>query len=208
MPAADVPLPITDLSIPRDIRAFLREAQKRIDRFQEEHLIPAFVAGDYQRGYLALRALAESDLAPGNLFCEWGSGFGVMTCLAALLDFDAWGIEVEAELVDAARELADDFELPVEFVHGSFLPPGSQALVGDEDEFGWLDTGADAGHDPQGLDPEDFDVIFAYPWPDEEDLTARLFDRYARAGALLLTYHGADNLRLRRKLPRRSSRTR
>jgi hypothetical protein len=27
-----------------------------------------------------------------------------------------------------------------------------------------------------GLDPEDFDVVFAYPWPEEECLTSALFE--------------------------------
>jgi hypothetical protein len=40
-----------------------------------------------------------------------------------------------------------------------------------------------------GLDPEDFDVVFAYPWPDEECLTSALFECYARDGAVLLADH-------------------
>ena len=47
--------------------------------------------------------------------------------------------------------------------------------------------------------PDDFDVIFAYPWPGEEDVIMQLFDRYAAVGALLLTYHGIEELRIRRK---------
>jgi hypothetical protein len=47
------------------------------------------------------------------------------------------------------------------------------------------------------------DVVFAYPWPDEESVTGELFDRYAGAGALLVTYHGGDDFRLRRKAARR-----
>jgi hypothetical protein len=187
--------------VPRDIRRFLREAQRRVARFQRHSRLPAFVASDYDRVYRALRAVAEADLAPGRLFCEWGSGFGVVACLAALLEFDACGIEIEGELVDAARALADDFGLPVEFVHGSFIPPGYDA---DDDAFAWLTTTADAAHDELGLEPDDFDVVFVYPWPDEEGLTADLFARRGQAGSLLLTYHGNDDFRLRRKgKPRR-----
>jgi hypothetical protein len=59
---------------------------------------------------------------------------------------------------------------------------------------------AGGGHEALGLAVEDFDLIFAYPWPDEEGLTAALFERYAREGALLLTYHEVGGLRLRRKI--------
>src|SRR5262249_22110168 len=36
---------------PADVRALLREATKRIRRFQRAHRIPAFVASDYQRAF-------------------------------------------------------------------------------------------------------------------------------------------------------------
>ena len=47
--------------------------------------------------------------------------------------------------------------------------------------------------------PDEFDLVFVYPWPDEEGLVAGLFERHARPGALLLTAHGCGDLRLRRK---------
>src|SRR5687768_6284109 len=81
MPLVDVPLPPVEAAVPRDVQAFLRKAERRLDRFQREFLVPAFVPSDFRTVYLTLRALSESDLAPGNLFCEWGSGFGVITCL-------------------------------------------------------------------------------------------------------------------------------
>src|SRR5262249_38341669 len=161
--------------------------------------VPAFVPSDFPCAYLTLRALSETGLAPGGLFCEWGSGFGVVACLAALLDFDAYGIEIEDELVEAAQELADDFGLPVEFIHGSFLPAGCDVLRSEgrkRPAFAWLTT--DSGHHDFGLEPDDFDVIFAYPWPDEEVLTADLFEQCGRAGAVLVTYHSGD-FRVRRK---------
>jgi hypothetical protein len=136
------------------------------------------VASDYSRVYEILHAVAASRLAPGNLFCEWGSGFGVVACLAAMLGFDACGIEIEAELVHHARRLADDFGLPVHFFHGSFL------------------TSA----------PADFDVVFAYPWPDEERLIARLFERHATTGSVLVSYHGGTCFHVRRKTARRPGR--
>jgi hypothetical protein len=147
--------------------------------------------------------LAAGDVAPGDRFCEWGSGFGVVACLAAMLDFDTYGIEIESDLVDAAQQLADDFGVPVEFICSSFIPAGSEACFDAGNAFAWLTT--DDGGTPEqlGVGPDDFDVIFAYPWPDEEEVIGGLFERHAAQGAVLLTYHGGDDLRLRRKVKRK-----
>src|ERR1700693_1411701 len=116
MPLLDLSLTTTTDTLPGEGRTLLHEANRRIERFCRQAHIPGFVPSDYPTAYGALRAVAADSVAPGNLFCEWGSGFGVVTCLAAMLGFDACGIEIEGELVDAAQELADDFGLPIEFV--------------------------------------------------------------------------------------------
>ena len=206
MPLADVPIAANPIVLPGDVRAFLREAERRIERFQRDHLIPGFVASDFPRAYNVLHALSDAAAAPGRLFCEWGSGFGVVACLAAMLDFDARGIEIDETLVDAARRLAGDFGLPVEFVRGSFIPQDSEECLGPRPEFAWLtvDTGGD---DADGeLGPADADVVFAYPWPDEEQLIEALFERHAGAGTVLVSYHGGEDFRVRRKVRRQRKR--
>jgi hypothetical protein len=200
MALVDVRLRIDEAALPADVQRFLREADRRIERFQRDCHVPGFVPSDFARAYAVLRALAESDAAPGGLFCEWGSGFGVIACLAAMLGFDAHGVEIEGELVDAARQLAEDFDLPVEFVRGSFIPEGSGACLGSDDEFAWLTTCAGRTEDEWGLSPADFDVIFAFPWPDEEQVIPALFDRHAAPGAVLVTYHEGADFRVRRKM--------
>jgi len=185
MTLRDLKVGCTRSVLPADVRALLREATKRIRRFQRAHRIPAFVSSDYQGAYHTLRALTKGDLLAGHQFCEWGSGFGVVACLAAMLDFDACGIEIEGELVDAAQQLADDFGLPVEFIRGSFIPKGGDPYRDTTEEFAW--------------GPDDFDVIFAYPWPDEEQLTENFFELHAAVGAVLVTYHESGDFRLRRK---------
>jgi hypothetical protein len=202
MPLVDLNIPIDATAPPGNVRAFLREARRRIERFQTSARVPvpAFVPSDFESVYAALRALDEAGAAPDDrMFCEWGSGFGVVTCLAALLEFDACGIEVEGELVDAARDLAEDFELPVQFVRGSFVPDGDELVDEDLDGFSWLTTTADGAHQELGLAPDDFAVIFAYPWPDEERVIGELFERHGRAGAVLVTHHSCGAVRLRRK---------
>ncbi len=198
-------LPQPPIALPPEVQNFLREADRRIERFQIDHHIPGFVASDFTRVYAALRALAESNLATGGLFCEWGSGFGVVSCLAAMLDFEAWGIEIEGELVDAARRLAEDFDVPATFIRGSFIPAGSKISF-ESNGFNWLATdGEDLQHE-MDLGPEDFNVIFAYPWPDEENLIERLFEQIAGDGAILVTYHSDEHVRFQQKAKHRARR--
>jgi len=196
--------------LPPDVQALLEDAGRRIDRFLESEEIrrhPAFVPSDYAQVYRTLRTVAEEQLAPGRSFCEWGSGFGVVAALAAKLRFRAHGIEVARSLVDQARQLAEDHAISVEFVLGSFLPPGGdEFLTGGGEEFCWLAEGGDDGHELLGLDPEDFDVIFAYPWPGEHEVLLELFEHFASSQALLLLYQGREGMEAYRKVrdgPRR-----
>src|SRR5262249_28372845 len=155
-----------------------REAERRIGRFQKDGRVPGFVPSDFEASYRILRALTQTLSVPGTLFCEWGSGFGVVSCLAAMLEYGAYGIEIEEELVSSAQQLAADFALPVEFLRGSFIPQGGGAWTAGDDRFAWLSTEESDTEAELGLVVGDFGVIFAYPWPDEEELTARLFERY------------------------------
>jgi hypothetical protein len=199
MPLRNVPRPGSVGPIPTDIRAFLRQADRRIRRYHRRYRNSAFVPCNFGGAYDILQHLAAQEAAAGTLFCEWGSGFGVVTCLAALLEFDAYGIEVDSTLVHASRRLAADFGLAVEFAQGSFIPAGDKLLMRAAGSFAWLTTTEAPVHEELGLATEDFGIIFAYPWPDEERALARLFERHAGAGALLVTHHGGEDFRLRRK---------
>ncbi len=203
MPLVELAPLSLEAGIPPDVKRFLREADQRIDDFQVWSRVPAFVPCDFEGTYRVLRALADSNLARGMRFCEWGSGFGVAACLAALAGFDSCGIEIDGELVAHARQLAEDFDIDVEFVRGSFIPPGGEDRVYSAGQYAWFTTDADSAYEELDLDADDMDVIFAYPWPDEEFVTTELFDRYAGAGAVLVTYHGGDDFRVKRKMPKR-----
>ena len=199
MPLRNVPRPGPVGPIPTNIRPFLREADRRIRKYYRRDRNSAFVPCNFGGAYGILRHLAARAEAAGTLFCEWGSGFGVVACLAALLEFDACGIEVDGRLVRASLRLAADFDLPVEFAQGSFIPAGDRILTRAGGSFAWLTTTEAPAHEELGLATEDFGIIFAYPWPDEENALGQLFERHAGAGALLVTHHGGEDFRLRRK---------
>jgi hypothetical protein len=202
MPLVDIGISINGSVLPDDVVAFLSEADLRVSQFVRNSPIrvTGFVPSGFVSVYHALRAITAANLAPGTSLCEWGSGFGVVASLAAMLEFKACGIEIEKDLVDASRRLADDFGLPVEFVHGSFIPSGAEAYADNNAEFSWLVTDSDNAYDELGLDLDDFDVVFAYPWPGEEYLITSLFEKYAAEGALLLMYDQFNSVRLLSKV--------
>src|SRR5262249_60096653 len=166
MPLLDLPLAATSARPPPDIRRFLREAGRRVRRVQRAGQVPAFAASDFGRVYGALCAVEGAGGLPGRWFCEWGSGLGVVSCLAAALGLDAWGIETEPALVRAARRLADDFGLPVEFVRGSFIPASAEAGLTRGHAFAWLSRGGPRPpYEGVGLGGGGFDPVVAYPLP-------------------------------------------
>ncbi|QDT89932.1 class I SAM-dependent methyltransferase [Gimesia algae] len=207
MPLVEIEISKNDSILPDEIVAFLREADLRVSQYLQKspRRATGFVPSDFKTVYHALQAIIDTNLATGNSFCEWGCGFGVVASLASMLEFMSCGIEIEEELIDASRSLADDFGLPVEFVQGSFIPAGAESCVEaayaeNNASYSWLITDAEDGYEELELGPEDFDIVFAYPWPGEENLISSLFEKYAAEGALLLTYDHLDSVSLQRKL--------
>lgn len=202
MQVIELPLDWTQ-PLPEPMARLIEDAEGRVERFlharRDTDPIAAFVACDYVMVYRALAAVTDQRLAPGDMFCEWGAGFGVVTGLAALLGMASRGIEIHRDLVDEARLLLADHGIDAEIAHGSLIPDDGDALVDELAQQAWLRTGEGSGYDELGLDAEDFDIVFAYPWPGDEELIDRLFEKYAAVGALLLTYHGMNDIRLQRK---------
>ncbi|TWT99851.1 Ribosomal protein L11 methyltransferase [Botrimarina colliarenosi] len=203
----EIELVVPPLMLPQRMRDLLDDADDRIERFhhrRRDNPAPAFVPSDFVESYRALSQVTALSLAPGSRFVEWGSGVGVVTCQASLLGFDAIGIEIESELVDEARALAEDHNIETEFIHGSFVPDGGDEVL-EANAYNlartvtWLSNDAPSAYDELGLDPDDFDLVFAYPWPGEEETVFELFAEFAAVGALLLTHHGEEGMRLQRK---------
>jgi len=185
---------------PSRISHLLREADLRIRAHQEQQRGHArgFVASDFALVNAALDRIAAEDLAAGTLFCEWGSGFGVVAMLASMHGFDACGIEVQSELVLAAEDLADFAGCDVRFAEGSFVASSDDDLT-EAAKNSWWHTTEHTAYEDLDLDPGDFDLFFSYPWPGEEYIFDALFMRYASIGALLLTYHDATGVLVQRK---------
>jgi hypothetical protein len=192
------PEPLPDAAV-----GLIKEASDRVDVFMEAHKdspVAGFVPSDFTLAYAALLHVRRTMLASGDAFCEWGSGIGAVTCLAGMLGYDAIGIEFDPDLVDVAEGLADDFDISAQFVCGSFVPTGGEHFTDVPQEAAWLMSGGLDAYEQLGLDADDFDVIYAYPWPGEEQVIFDLFKRYAAVGALLVTYHGIDDIRVQRKV--------
>ncbi|MHC4777533.1 MAG: class I SAM-dependent methyltransferase [Planctomycetota bacterium] len=188
--------------MPPEADGLVVEAQERIGEFsraRRENPIPGFVPCDFYAVRAALQTIADENLAAGPVFCEWGAGFGVATCLASMIGFEAVGIEIEEDLVDQARALARDFEVSVEFASGSFIPREGDEISDVLAESDWLVLGGRDGHDDLDLDTQEIDLVFAFPWPGEEKVIMSLFDRFGGVGALLLLYLGVEGMKLYRK---------
>ena len=155
---------------------------------QRHHL---FIPCDHREAYEVLRGLR----ARAATFLELGSAAGVVTIMADLLGFEAYGIEIEPWLVNRSIECAEDFGSGAVFAEGTFVPTDYQdeieLLSGD---FLTPTDGADAFAE-LGLELSDFDLVFAYPWPGDEEWLGELMRRHARADAILLTYDVTDGFR-------------
>jgi hypothetical protein len=194
--------PDVSRAVPARVTTFLADAGTRIDAFFElwrRSRNLTFFPSDYELVYGVLQALRESNPEATRL-CEWGSGFGVIAGLGAMLGFESSGIEIDARCVAASRSLLEDHKLQVSILEGSFVP---QQYIEDE-ELSDGDTrtalwGAGA-IDEVDVEIADFDVVFAFPWPDEEEMYFDLFRRYAAVGAILITYSALEGVRVQRKV--------
>lgn len=182
-------------ALPQVGRDFIAAGEASIEAWGTT--FPSFIPCDHNAVYQALSVVRRE--LPGNRFCEWGAGVGVVAGLAAMLGYESHAIEIEEDLVATGAELVRRFDLQVDFVSGTFVPSESQDLVaGAGSELDWLQPGGDDGYDLLARDTDEFDLFYVYPWPGEENTVEELFDRHAARGAVLLSWHGIDGHRVRR----------
>ena len=182
-------LPV-DAALAARLAALRAEGWAIWDRFDVEvrqHSWHPFVAADYRS---VLEALL-GQRGPGQRFLEWGSATGVITTMADLLGFEAYGIELDPQLVGIARGLARRFDSGARFAAGSFLPTGYEWRTGRGDaRLGTIGEGT-SGYLELEHPLEDFDLVFGFPWTGEEPMMHDLMRRYGRPEARLLL-HGVS----------------
>lgn len=166
----------------------------RFDTEVRRHAWHPFVAADYESVLETLLTLR----APGLRFLEWGSAPGVITIMADLLGFEAYGIELDSALVRVARELAAKYESRARFAVGSFLPGGYEWKHRSGDgRLGTIGQGI-PGYVKLGHPLEDFDIVFAFPWSGEEPMMHDVMRRYGGRQARLLLYGVTDGMEVYR----------
>lgn len=201
----------TSRTLPAPVARLIQESERRWEQFfasDGTRRLPRFVPSEGELVYAAIEYVTRHDLSPGRVFCEWGSGFGTGTCLAALLGYEAYGIEMQPELVDLSREIARELDIPVEILCTSYIPDGFETYSGlGGEELVQSRTFSYPGANEMALQYEgmaydiaEIDVFFVYPWPEEQELMQQLFDAVAADGAILIAYHSAREICVYRKL--------
>ena len=203
-----IPYTLEECDLPPEVAAFIADADRRCDLFYDQQLnkrFPRYVPSEPAQVYAALLHVTEQGLPLGKTFIEWCSGFGVATGFAALLGYEAHGIEIEETLVEKAEALITDHGLKAEFLPISYIADGLisyDALSGHDivrDESFGHRTGMPR-YDGMEIDIEEVDLFFVYPWPGEQEMMLKLFDAVAGEGAILVAYYGDRYLCLYRKL--------
>ena len=195
-----IELVVPDLELPVEVRRLIDDAEERIAAFvarRGDSSLAGFVPSEFEAVAHHLIALSRDH---DGCFVEWGAGFGVCACIAALTGFEAHGIEIQPDLVVEAEALAADHGIEAAFVTGTFVPAVHQDLLDHVEGPEWLEHGGHDGHDLLDVEPSDIDVVFAYPWPGEGEVIDRLFARACEAGALLVTWNGLEGIRVVRRI--------
>jgi hypothetical protein len=179
--------PIEDATLEARLDALCAEGWatwEHFDRTVREPAFHPFVAADYE----VVRETLLSLRAPGRLFLEWGSASGVITIMADLMGFEAYGIELDQSLVATADRLAMRHHSRARFVTGSFLPAGYRWRSPEGDSrTGTIGQGP-SGYLRLGLALGEFDIVFGYPWNGEAPVMRDIMQQFGRRDALLLLH--------------------
>lgn len=197
MPLHEIHLTLDLETMPPKVTALIDEADRRAKDYYAAGLglrYPKYVPSDPRKVHAAIARLKKERHLRGDVFCEWGCGFGIATGIASLLGMEAYGIEIEEELAGRATQLAADLKIPVTILQTSYLPEGFD----ESDGFGGTDLimpesrttrgGVVSAPEYDGLDPEDVDLFYVYPWPGQEQMMMDLFEAVASDGAILLMF--------------------
>lgn len=169
------------------VDALVDEAEQlwREFRARVEARFTSFIPCDYALAHEALVPLAHER---GGAFIELGSGAGVVTILADLLGFDAYGIELDPWLVERSIDLAERHGSDATFIHGSFVPEAMRDDVEHQPADFLCEVDGQDAFAEIGMELGDFDVIYDYHWPDQHALHNDMLMRYGRPGTVVLRF--------------------
>ncbi|MEM6691170.1 MAG: class I SAM-dependent methyltransferase [Planctomycetota bacterium] len=214
----ELPRRLDEHSLDPECLVWIEQQRHRVQRIEDdwpssqhesadEAPLEQFVCADAELIGKAITWIGESRMAMGTRFLEWGCGIGTITGVAALLGWDAIGIEghpgLAKEAIDRLRTVGG------EAILGNFLPEDveEEELQEHLDADDWYATGLapSLGHDllsayeGLGLSIEDFALVYSYPWPGESPIHQKVFEQYASPGALHLEFRGPNEVQLWRK---------
>lgn len=176
---------------PTGFETLWAEAAAIWEECQNEPAFEGYVSADYLAVYHSLKKYQNRGLT----FLEWGSGLGVATIMADQMGFDAYGIEIEPELVEHACCLADRFDSKAKFACGSFIPSEYEESSKDGEEFHRTVCDAAAAYDDFDRELRDFDIVYAYPWPDEHLVFRSIVRRCGAPHALLICFDAREGIK-------------
>ena len=153
-------------------------------------------SGEFHRVIPADHAAAIEFLRPerarAHTFLELGSATGVITILADLLGFESFGIEIESDLVEISEDLAARVGSNATFTEGSFVPEEYRGEVHLLESDYLTPTEGDDAYSAMGLEIRDFDLVYAYPWPGEEEWLIEMVRRFGGDRTRLAIYTVRD----------------
>ncbi len=181
-----------DRSLLAEFGRLWAEADDFWERHKNARAFHGYVGADYLTVYESLAQLTGSALT----VLEWGSGLGVVTIMASRMGFEAYGIEVEPGLVRYSERLAQEYGPNARFAQGSFIPDGFEWNPAEGDNVYRTIIDAPSAYDDLDMKLRDFDLIYAYPWPDEHTLYHNIMREFGREGSLLLSYDAREGMEL------------
>lgn len=182
----------SDKQLLDSFRKLWAEADELWEQHQDLPAFAGYVSADYR---VVFDSLAE---LRGRVFnvLEWGSGLGVVTIMASRMGFEACGIESELSLVEYSEDFASQYGPEARFAQGSFIPDDFEWKPAEGEDVNRTMIDIAAGYDTLDMQLRDFDLIYAYPWPEEHTLFRNIIREFGHREAMLLSYDAREGINL------------
>lgn len=187
-----------DADLLKEFQLLWEEAESLWCEYQETPAFRGYVSADYPAILQCLCKLRGR----ASTFLEWGSGLGVVAIMASRLGFEACGIENEPILVEHARTLAEKYGPEARFGLGTFIPDEFDWNPSEGDQTDGTVLGDHSAYEELDMELVDFDLVYAYPWPDELTLFKNIMRSCGAPQSLFLSYdarEGTALAKIRRK---------